>query len=156
MLGDGGWVPLGDLLEAMRIHGVQLSRDELNEVVSRDDKQRFAVDETGTMIRANQGHSIPVELCLREEMPPEVLFHGTVAAALPGIRREGVRPMSRHHVHLSATVETATHVGARRGEPMVLRVAAAQMTADGHRFFLSANGVWLVDRVPPHYLINLT
>jgi putative RNA 2'-phosphotransferase len=135
VLEDGGWVRVDDLLGALRRHGSPLSRRELDEVVSRNDKQRFAFDETGTMIRASQGHSIPVELDLPGAVPPQVLFHGTVASALPAIRREGLRPMSRHHVHLSATVETATRVGARRGKPVVLRVDAARMAADGHRVF---------------------
>ncbi len=152
VLGDRGWVCVDDLLEALRLHGLRLSRRELHEVVARNDKQRFALDKTGTMIRASQGHSIPVELDLPEAVPPEVLFHGTVAAALPAIRWEGLRPMSRHHVHLSETEDTATRVGARRGKPVVLRVDAAQMAIDGYRFFVSANGVWLVDRVPPQYL----
>jgi putative RNA 2'-phosphotransferase len=155
VLGEGGWVPVDDLPEALRLHGLRLSRRELDEVVSCNDKQRFAFDETGSMIRASQGHSIPVELDLPPAVPPKVLFHGTVAAALPAIRREGLRPMRRHHVHLSATVETATRVGARRGKPVVLRVDAARMAADGYRFFISANGVWLVDRVPPQYLTDL-
>lgn len=149
---DGGWVRVDDLLEALGRHGQPVSRSELDEVVLRNDKQRYAFDETGTRIRANQGHSIPVELGLPEAVPPVVLFHGTVAAALPAINREGLRPMTRHHVHLSATAETATKVGARRGKPVVLRVDAARMAADGYRFLLSANGVWLVDTVPPQYL----
>lgn len=152
MLGDAGWVDVDYLLAALRRHGLRLSRHDLDEVVSRNDKQRFAFDETKKMIRASQGHSIPVELDLPEAVPPEVLFHGTVAAALPAIQREGLRAMSRHHVHLSATVETATRVGARRGKPVVLRVDAARMAAVGYRFFLSSNGVWLIDKVPPQYL----
>lgn len=151
-LGPGGWVPVDELLDALGRHGLDLSREELAEVVASSDKKRFALDETGTRIRANQGHSVPVDLGLAEAVPPDVLFHGTVAAALPAIRREGLRPMDRHHVHLSATVDTARRVGARRGAPEVLRVDAAGMTAAGHRFFRSDNGVWLVDAVPPAYL----
>jgi len=152
VLGHGGWVGVDDLLDALERHGLRLTRDELDEVVSSSDKQRFAIDATGTLIRANQGHSVPVDLALPESAPPDVLFHGTVAAALPAIRRDGLRPMARHQVHLSAAEETAIRVGARRGKPVVLRVDAAKMTADGHRFFVSTNGVWLVDSVPPEYL----
>jgi putative RNA 2'-phosphotransferase len=152
VLGRGGWVVVDELLDALGRHGMRLTRGELDEVVSRSDKQRFAFDETGTLIRANQGHSVAVALDLPESTPPGVLFHGTVAAALPAIWREGLRPMARHQVHLSASDETATRVGARRGEPVVLRVDAARMAADGHRFLVSANGVWLVNSVPPGYL----
>jgi putative RNA 2'-phosphotransferase len=152
-LGHGGWVRVDELLDALGRHGLALTRGELDEIVSRSDKQRFAFDATGVRIRANQGHSVPVELELPESVPPDVLFHGTVAAALPAIQREGLRPMARHQVHLSASEETATLVGARRGQPVVLRVDAARMAADGHRFLVSANGVWLVDAVPPRYLV---
>jgi putative RNA 2'-phosphotransferase len=151
-LGPGGWVAVGELLDALARNGLRVGREELAEVVARNDKQRFALDETGSMIRANQGHSVPVDLGLAEAEPPGVLFHGTVGAALPAIRREGLRPMRRHHVHLSASAETATRVGARRGEPVVLEVDAGGMRAGGHRFFRSANGVWLVAAVPPEYL----
>ena len=152
VLGRGGWAGVDELLDALGRHGLRLTRAELDEIVSRSDKQRFAFDETGTRIRANQGHSVPVDLELPESAPPDVLFHGTVAAALPAIRRDGLRPMTRHQVHLSASAETATRVGARRGQPVVLHVDAARMAADGHRFFVSANGVWLVDAVPAGYL----
>lgn len=152
VLGPGGWVAVDELLEALARHGHRVSREELAEVVARNDKKRFAFDDTGTMIRANQGHSVPVDLGLAEAVPPGVLFHGTVTAALPAIRREGLRPMKRHHVHLSPDEQTATRVGARRGKPVVLRVDAARMTGDGHRFFRSDNGVWLVAAVPPEYL----
>lgn len=152
VLGDGGWVRVEDLLEALARHGSRVTRDELAEVVARNDKQRFAFDDTGTMVRASQGHSVPVELGLPPARPPDVLYHGTAPAALDAIRREGLRPMRRHHVHLSATVETATRVGARRGRPVVLTVDAARMASDGHLFHVSANGVWLTDAVPPEYL----
>lgn len=151
-LGPAGWVAVDELLDALARNGFPVTRDELAEVVTRNDKRRFAFDDAGTMIRASQGHSVPVELGLAEAAPPDELYHGTVAAALPAIRREGLRPMRRHHVHLSASVDTATRVGARRGEAVVLRVAAARMAGAGHRFFRSDNGVWLVDAVPPEYL----
>jgi putative RNA 2'-phosphotransferase len=152
VLGRGGWVGVDELLDALGRHGLSLTRGELDEIVSSSDKQRFAFDETGTLIRANQGHSVSVDLELPGSKPPDVLFHGTVATALPAIRREGLRPMERHQVHLSASEETATRVGSRRGRPVVLHVDAARMSADGHRFLVSANGVWLVDTVPPEYL----
>ncbi|MEV4193782.1 RNA 2'-phosphotransferase [Streptomyces toxytricini] len=145
-----GWVEIDDLLAAAAAHGFPVTRAELDHVVAANDKQRFAVD--GTRIRANQGHTVPVDLALPEAEPPAHLYHGTVAAALDAIRAEGLRPMARHHVHLSPDRETATRVGARRGRPVVIGVDAAAMRAAGHVFRISANGVWLVDAVPPQFL----
>lgn len=147
-----GWVTVDELLAQLGRHGLTVSRAELDEVVAHNDKKRFAFDETGTRIRASQGHSVPVDLDWPVATPPPVLYHGTVARFLPAIEREGLRPMNRHHVHLSATPDTATKVGARRGKPVVLTVDAAAMTAAGHEFLLSANGVWLTTTVPPAYL----
>jgi putative RNA 2'-phosphotransferase len=121
--------------------------------VARNDKQRFALDPTGTRIRASQGHSVAVDLGYAATRPPDVLFHGTVERFLPAILAEGLRPGNRHAVHLSPDPETARRVGARRGDPVVLRVDAAALAADGARFSRSANGVWLVDAVPPRYLV---
>lgn len=146
-LAPGGWAPVETLLRALSI-----SRAQLDEVVEKNNKRRFAFDETGTRIRASQGHSVAVELGLPDATPPDVLYHGTVAKYLDAIYREGLRPMNRHAVHLSATVETARAVGARRGKPLILRIDAASMTAAGHAFQVSANGVWLTSAVPPEYL----
>ncbi|NJN18550.1 MAG: RNA 2'-phosphotransferase [Oscillochloris sp.] len=151
-LEPGGWVDVETLLAALAAHGRAVTRAELAAVVATNDKQRFTFDETGTRIRANQGHSVAVDLELAPDIPPEVLYHGTVAAALPAILREGLRPMRRHHVHLSADQATAQVVGARRGKPIILLIDAAEMQAAGFTFYRSANGVWLVDHVPPVYL----
>lgn len=151
-LGPGGWVEVDALLAACAAHSLAVTREELQEVVARNDKRRFSFDPTGTRIRANQGHSVDVDLGLEPAEPPAVLYHGTARARLDAILAEGLRRMGRHHVHLSADADTATRVGARHGKPVVLEVAAAHMAADGHRFFLSDNGVWLTDAVPPHYL----
>ncbi|UOQ96583.1 RNA 2'-phosphotransferase [Hymenobacter sp. 5317J-9] len=151
----GGWVSVDELLAACAAKGVPISRDELQEIVARNDKQRFAFDEAGTRIRAQQGHSVAVDLQLRPATPPAVLYHGTAPAALPAIRRDGLQKMSRHHVHLSPDVETARRVGARRGQPHILTVDAAAMHAAGAVFYESGNGVWLVDAVPPQYLGGL-
>ncbi|MGW3993479.1 RNA 2'-phosphotransferase [Amycolatopsis sp. NPDC004772] len=150
-LAPGGWAPVDALLRALAI-----TRPELDEVVKKNNKRRFAFDETGTRIRASQGHSIPVDLALPDATPPDILYHGTVAKYLDAIFREGLRPMNRHAVHLSATIETARTVGARRGKPLILRIDAAAMTAAGHTFQVSANGVWLTASVPPPYLSHLT
>ena len=127
-------------------------RAEFDAVVAGSDKQRFGLDDTGTRVRANQGHSVAVDLQLDPADPPDVLYHGTAERTLPAIMAAGLKPMGRHHVHLSAEVETARRVGARHGRPVVLVVDAAGLLAAGGVFYRSANGVWLVDAVPPQYL----
>jgi putative RNA 2'-phosphotransferase len=151
-LQQGGWLPVDDLLAAAETNGFRITYDELIECVETNDKKRFAFDETGDLIRANQGHSVEVDLRLEEKEPPEVLYHGTVERFLPSIDAEGLKKGRRHHVHLSADVATARKVGARRGKPVVLKVDAGRMCRDGYKFFVSANGVWLTDSVPPGYL----
>lgn len=149
-LGPEGWVAL-DALAA----GLGWSRADLVAVVQTDDKGRFSLSADGARIRACQGHSVTVDLGLAALAPPAVLFHGTVAAALPAILHEGLRPMARTHVHLSPDEATARAVGARRGRPEILRVDAGAMAAEGHTFFRSDNGVWLVATVPPRFLTRL-
>lgn len=151
-LEDGGWIGVDALLDGCRKAGVVLSPDDLALIVATSDKQRFAFDETGTRIRANQGHSVEIDLQLEPTSPPAVLYHGTPEAAIPAILSEGLRRMRRHHVHLSPDVATATRVGARRGRPVVLAVDAAGMARAGHVFYISANGVWLTDLVPTEFL----
>ena len=151
-LRPGGWVPVDDLLAAASAHGFPIAYDELVECVETNDKRRYSFDETGDLVRANQGHSVEVDLQLEGREPPSVLYHGTVDRFLPSIQADGLNKGRRHHVHLSADRETARKVGARRGRPVVLTVDAARMHGDGHAFFRSANGVWLTDRVPPGYL----
>jgi putative RNA 2'-phosphotransferase len=151
-LDAAGWVDVEDLLAALAAHGTALTRAQLDQVVARNDKQRFTLDPSDTRIRAGQGHSVPVDLGHRPARPPAQLFHGTVERFLPAIRAQGLTPGNRHAVHLSADVATARRVGRRRGQPVVLRVDAAGMAADGALFTCSDNGVWLVDAVPPGYL----
>jgi putative RNA 2'-phosphotransferase len=152
VLDDAGWVDVDALLAALAAHGLPLTRDELDRVVAGNDKQRFALDAAGTRIRASQGHSVPVALGYSAEPPPPVLFHGTPVRSLAAILTEGLRPGRRHAVHLSPDEATARTVGERRGRAAVLRVDAAGMARDGAVFTRSANGVWLVDAVPPRYL----
>ena len=144
-----GWVPVPTLLKALH-----LSREQLARVVAENDKQRFTIEQTpdGERIRANQGHSVTVDLGYEPEEPPETLYHGTADRNLPSIRAQGLVKGSRHHVHLSPDSATARTVGTRHGRPVVLTVDAARMAADGHAFFRSVNGVWLTDAVPPAYL----
>lgn len=151
-LDEAGWVGVDDLLAACAAKGRRLSRADLDHVVATNNKRRFAYSADGRRIRASQGHSVPVELGLAATAPPAVLYHGTAAATLPLIMREGLRPMSRQDVHLSADTETAARVGSRHGRPVVLAVDAAGLAAEGHEFRLSANGVWLTDRVPSQWL----
>jgi putative RNA 2'-phosphotransferase len=151
-LDSAGWVPVEELLAGCASKGVPISRDDLKEVVARNSKQRFAFDESGTLIRASQGHSVEVDLALEPAEPPDVLYHGTAERVGDVIRREGLKKMRRHHVHLSADAETARIVGARHGKPLVFRVDAGAMRAAGFTFYRSANGVWLVESVPPEYL----
>jgi putative RNA 2'-phosphotransferase len=151
-LQSGGWVPVDDLLDAARRHGFAIDYDELIECVETSDKKRFSFDDTGELIRANQGHSVEVDLQLEETVPPELLYHGTVARFLPSIHENGLIRGNRHHVHLSKDVETARKVGARRGQPVILKVDAGRMHRDGHKFYVSVNGVWLTDSVLPEYL----
>ncbi|MGA5450145.1 RNA 2'-phosphotransferase [Streptomyces umbrinus] len=150
MLDEGGWVEIETLMAAAEAHGFRFTRDELDHVVANNDKRRFAIE--GSRIRASQGHSVEVDLGLAAATPPAYLYHGTVGRSLDAIRAEGLRPMNRHDVHLSPDRETATRVGARRGQPVVLSVDAAAMHRDGHEFRVSANGVWLTAAVPARYL----
>jgi putative RNA 2'-phosphotransferase len=151
-LEPGGWVAVDVLLAAMQRHGVIVSRADLDEIVAKNNKQRFAFDETGQRIRASQGHSVPVDLQLTPIAPPDALYHGTGKANVGAIQREGLRKMRRHHVHLSADVATAVKVGARHGAPVVFLVDAGSMARDGRLFYRSDNGVWLTESVPPQYL----
>ncbi len=146
-LDAAGWADVDALLAALG-----WTRAELERVVATNDKRRFALDESGTRIRASQGHSVVVDLGYAAQTPPQVLFHGTAERNLPVILAEGLRPGRRHAVHLSPDDVTARRVGARHGRPVVLRVDAEGMARDGAVFTRSANGVWLVDAVPPRYL----
>ncbi len=151
-LDPAGWADVDALLAALAAHGLPLTRTDLDRVVAANDKRRFAYDGTGRRIRASQGHSVPVALGYAAEPPPAVLLHGTPVRNLPAILAEGLRPGRRHAVHLSSDEATARAVGGRRGRAAVLRVDAAGLAAAGAVFTRSANGVWLVDAVPPAYL----
>jgi putative RNA 2'-phosphotransferase len=153
-LRPGGWVPVEELLHALDVKkGVYIATDELDEIVRTCPKQRFGYDPTYTLIRANQGHTAEVELTFEEREPPEFLYHGTPHRFVGEIKNSGgLKKMARHHVHLSADIPTAMKVGSRRGSPVVLKVEAARMYRDGRKFYISPNGVWLVDEVPVEYI----
>lgn len=152
-LDDAGWASVEAVLLGLSARGEPATHDELVEVVATSEKKRFALSDDGLRIRASQGHSVEVDLGLPPSEPPETLFHGTRARVEAAIRREGLVPGSRTHVHLSADVRTAEIVARRREGPhVILRVRAAAMHAAGLAFFLSENGVWLTERVPPEFI----
>ena len=154
-LDEEGWVDVDVLLAALSAHGTVLRRDELEQLVNGDEKGRYTLHEPGNRIRANQGHSLPVQLGYPVADPPAQLYHGTPERNLPAIMAGGLHRGARHHVHLSPDPQTAATVGARRGRYVVLAVDAARLATDGTVFHRSTNGVWLVDRVPPGYLTPL-
>lgn len=155
VLDPQGWVDVSELLSAVGKAGTPIDEPLLRRVVAENDKQRFALSDDGTRIRANQGHSVKVELGLPSVQPPLLLFHGTATRFLDSIRATGLHPRSRTHVHLSADSETALKVGARHGKPIVLHVQSGKMAADGFLFYQADNGVWLTEQVPPEYLGGL-
>ena len=144
-----------DLLAPSERARFPISYDDLIECVETNDKKRFSFDDAGDLIRANQGHSVEVDLQLEEIQPPDVLYHGTVERFLASIMAEGLKKGKRHHVHLSKDTETAQKVGARRGKPVILQVDAGKMHGAGLKFFLSVNGVWLTDFVPAAFLVRM-
>ncbi|MEO0475910.1 MAG: RNA 2'-phosphotransferase [Planctomycetota bacterium] len=154
-LDSNGWASVRQLLEAYGDAGMVITRETLDHVVQRNDKQRFEFNEDRTRIRARQGHSINVDLGYEPAEPPDVLYHGTAARNIDAITEKGLLKMNRHHVHLSTNKETMLAVGQRHGKPVILEVDAKQMREDGFTFYVTANDVWLVDHVPPKYLINI-
>ncbi len=148
-----GWADVDQLLARAAQHGTAVTRAQLDAVVSTSDKQRFALSDDGSRIRANQGHSISsIDLGLAPSEPPALLYHGTAERFVDAIRAGGLRPGSRQHVHLSRDAGTASTVGARHGRPVVLEVDAAAMHSAGYFFFVSANSVWLADAVPAAFI----
>ena len=147
-----GWAEVAPLLAGMQKAGHPVTQDMLEEIVRTDEKMRYSFNEDHSKIRANQGHSVHVELGLTRKAPPEFLWHGTAERFLVSILAEGLRPMSRQQVHLSADRETARKVGQRHGKPVILRVRAGDMHRDGAYFYQAENGVWLTDNVPAVYL----
>ncbi len=152
---SGGWVAIEDLLAACLANNFPITRTELDEVVANNDKKRFSYDPTGKLIRANQGHTVEIDLKLAPILPPQILYHGTATKSIDSILEKGLLKMSRHHVHLSLDKETARRVGMRHGRPLILAIDSLIMHEDGHTFYRSDNGVWLVDNVPPKYITVL-
>lgn len=149
-----GWANVKELIEKSKKHRYHFSMEELTEVIETNDKQRFSLNEKRTKIRANQGHSININLALSPSEPPEYLYHGTATRFLSSIMEEGITKGSRQHVHLSEDKETATKVGSRHGKVIVLTIMTSQMYKDGILFYQSDNGVWLTDYVDVKYILE--
>lgn len=150
-LDEHGWADVEVLLQGVNKRH-PLTMAQLEEIVRTDDKQRYSFNDDKTKIRANQGHSIPVDVELTECEPPEMLYHGTGKKYFDSIMESGLVPKSRLYVHLSKDIETAKSVGVRHGTPIVFTVMSGQMFEDGYLFYCSSNGVWLTKHVPPKYL----
>ncbi|MFT5468696.1 MAG: putative RNA 2'-phosphotransferase [Verrucomicrobiales bacterium] len=151
-LDENGWAEVEQLLAKMNAFGRQIDLATLVEVVETNDKKRFTFDESRTRIRANQGHSVEIDLELEPQTPPDLLLHGTAERNLESIFESGLKPGSRQHVHLSSDEITAAKVGSRHGKSVVLKIDAAAMLKAAHKFFHSKNGVWLTESVPPEFL----
>jgi putative RNA 2'-phosphotransferase len=151
-LDQNGWASVEDLIRLANRHGIRLTRPLLMQVVADNEKKRFALSDNGERIRASQGHSVKVDLGLPPALPPEILYHGTASRFLESILAGGLHSANRQHVHLSPDVATAMRVGQRHGSPVVLVIRSGEMAAAGHTFFVSANGVWLTDRVPQEFI----
>jgi putative RNA 2'-phosphotransferase len=149
---SNGWVDLDELIQKMNSNGRPVQRVDIFEVVASNAKQRFKLDESNNRIRANQGHSLAVDVELQEKTPPRFLYHGTAIKNKAVISREGLKKMNRQHVHLSEAYTTAVEVGRRHGAPMILKIDCERMIRDGFRFYLSENKVWLTDVVAVKYI----
>jgi len=150
-LDSQGWANIDELIACAVAHKKTISREAIVQAVAQNDKQRFTLSRDGEFIRANQGHSIKVDLQLLPVTPPDILYHGTASRFMPSIETQGILPSGRHHVHLSADRHTAFEVGKRHGQVVILTVFAGQMSEAGIEFFQSENGVWLTSRVAPEY-----
>ena len=151
-LDEHGWADVNELIAGAQKTSPDFNMEMLEEIVRTNNKQRYAFNEDHTKIRANQGHSIQVDVELKEETPPAILYHGTGEKSVASIQEQGLLPQSRIYVHLSKDIDTAVKVGSRHGKPVVFTVLAGRMHEEGFKFFLSENGVWLTKEVPPKYL----
>lgn len=149
---EHGWANVDELLKGINDSGRYISKEMLNMIVETNDKKRYQYNNDHTKIRANQGHSIRVDVELHEKVPPDVLYHGTAQEYLDKIRKSGIRKMNRLYVHLSKDMETAMRVGKRHGQPIVLIINTKAMINDGYKFYYSNNGVWLCDDIAYSYI----
>ena len=152
-LDEHGWADVQELIDGINhAGGHSLDREILEEIVRSDEKQRYSFNEDHTLIRANQGHSIAVDVELEEKTPPDILWHGTGEKYVESIDAQGLIPKSRLYVNLSSDIETAKKVGSRHGRPVIYEIDCRQMAEDGYRFYESANHIWLTREVPVIYL----
>jgi len=142
-----GYVKISEILVKLEI-----SLEDLKNIVLEDDKKRFSFNYNGDKLRASQGHSINVDIKFIKKIPPVVLYHGTASRFWDSIKKHGLKKMNRQYVHLSKDIETAYKVGVRHGEPIILKIDCLSMVKNGYEFFISDNGVWLTDNVPPQYI----
>lgn len=155
-LDENGWANVRELLEGINATGKHhIDMSALEELVRTDEKQRYTFNEDKTLIRANQGHSVPVDVELKECIPPEILYHGTGKKYVASIDSQGLVSKSRLYVHMSADMDTARNVGSRHGKPVIYAIDCQSMAADGYKFYLSENHVWLTKHVPANYLSKL-
>lgn len=147
-----GWVLITDLIKKSKAYGMNISKSDIDEIVAENDKKRFTISENGMKIRAAQGHSVNIDVGYEAQKPPSTLFHGTSVNTLDDIMKDGIKPMSRNHVHLSVDKETAHKVGSRHGKVILLKIDAYAMHQNGVKFFVSDNGVWLTDFVDRKYI----
>lgn len=154
-LDENGYADLAELINGLVKNGMTVDFLDIEEVVNSDNKGRYSFNETKTKIRANQGHSIKLNLELESKVPPEILFHGTSTKAYKIIKDDGLRKMNRHHVHLSEDKDTAYDVGSRYGRPVIIHIYAKKMFEEGIEFYQSENGVWLTNYVNPKYFHSI-
>ena len=151
-LDPAGWTEIDTLIDALAENGLSISRQELDDVVYNSDKKRFPYSDDGQYIRANYGHSIPIDLQYEPRKPPEILFHGTARRFIDSIRHEGLTAQKRQYVHLSKDEPTAVQVGQRHGKPVILQIISGEMFQDGYKFYQSDSGIWLTKKVPIDYI----
>ena len=155
-----GWAVIDDLIDKINTSktsnkGLTINHDLLHEIVKTDDKARYSISEDGKNVRANQGHSIEINLMLDDAVPPSFLFHGTSRKNIKSISILGLTKKNRHHVHLSSSKDNALKVAARRHNPIILTIRSGEMSSNGFKFYISKNGVWLTERVPSKYIAEV-
>ena len=153
-LDEHGWANVGELIEGVN-KTYPFTMEMLEEIVKTDPKTRYSFNDDKTLIRANQGHSIPVDVELEQVKPPAILYHGTGEKFEASIDEIGLIPKSRLYVHLSSDIDTAIKVGKRHGKPVVYEIDCKAMALDNYKFYISVNGVWLTKRVPSQYIKKL-
>ncbi|HBF4616110.1 RNA 2'-phosphotransferase [Clostridioides difficile] len=151
-LDDYGYADVNELIEKINNTGRNINIEILEQIVKEDNKQRYSFNEDRSKIRANQGHSINVNVELRELEPPRFLYHGTATRFLDNIKKEGIISKSRLYVHLSNDIDTAVQVGKRHGIPIVLKINAGKMYENDYKFYLSENNIWLCEYIPFKYV----